>query len=433
MRQHSLSVVATTAVATGLGALVSVGPIFGLAAIAAMGALLVSHVFVVPIALVLLSTVAVIFSTPTAAAIIVALLPFGLWKPAFGRELTGAPRRILCLYTGWLALSLIWTDLSWKHGLIGLAPHLVALIVALGDPSRSRSIPRWIVFMGTAQSVLALGAFVIASGARITTLALFAAPMPAVAAPLVARAALAPREGYRALHGALFAINVMGTLVTETRGMAAGMAVGIALVVLSAQSRSDSISRWRRSSRRAAMVLGGVVMLAVGVAMVFRTNPRASYRLSPDSLLMDGTNRFAETGRGLTEFGAAPVAGHGIGHTFENAFAGGADIVNYVHNVWVYQGIVGGLVGLGLFIALVCTVWKRLGGLAPEDAWGMRASLLALLLYASTSAIQRTVHYNVLLGLFVLSVSGSRPTRDGASAASHRTANRRVDGRKGPP
>lgn len=316
---------------------------------------------------------------------------------------------VLSVFVAYLASSMYWTDVPLGSAAITLAPSLVLLLGTVTWPLDRRSALTALALAGVGQAILTLAAAVIASE-RVTQYGAFALPTALFGA--VACLGLSFKERrrhHRAWLRAGTATCLAGIAATETRGMLLAAAVGIlALPLFLARARVRQLETAARSThlRLTAKVF---FINAVVVAVLLSVTVRFFSRFAPEEVVSGITTRWSEVQAALHAIQESVLFGHGIGYVFTNPIVGTVSEVNYTHNSLLYFSLAGGLCGLFIFVTLL---WKLLRSTLTEDAGvdgaTLGAMLIALVVFSLTAALQRTLHFNLLMAL-IAGTSGRGP------------------------
>jgi O-antigen ligase len=416
------------AVSTVLAALSLVSP---LAAIATVGAGALGFIGITRVDTALLIWVPIVFvgalprldvlvhGYPVALAISLAM-QVEIWRT---RRHPLAVRSAVLL-VGWLVLSLAWAERSaagYEHVVAWLgsaACLLVVMTVVAHRPRRASAVALAFVIGATLSALLGLtgldadlledGAPVRAGGRIVgglgdpNSLAAVAVAGTALAIGLLGAASVI-RRVVLAASIIVLAAAFMGT---ESRGGIVGAAVAVA-VALALDRRSRRARPGGRSAQNVALVLAGVVLLAVASAVEL---PDPGDRLLSD----------VDTGRGTLWSAASdayldhPLTGVGIGNFTEVSYryAERTGPFRYdllvlspktVHNTYLSLLVETGPVGLGLFLLLAGSALRA--GLRAERAYRSRGEIdlerIARAVVVATAAFLTTS--------FFLSVGSAKP------------------------
>lgn len=360
------------------------------------------------------ASIPAIISLPT-AHLVSSLIVFLGVSPLFGSSYILAATGVVCVLAlvlargragfsrvapliaslvAFLVLSLLWTDAPVADAVRSVLPALVLLLGIRRWPVGVNTTLKLLVIAGVLQALLTVNAALQYSG-RVTETGSFALPMTVVGSVAAFGLAFSDAKQNTALLVGAGTVNVLGIMVTQTRGMLLAVIVGtLGLLVV---ERKRSVSNQRRRILSGGIVIG-IIVGAVVAAALYVSDPNQS-RFSVAGVKLGAEGRTAELRVAAEEIKESPFIGHGVGHVFSNPIVGSEPIVEYVHNSLAYYLVVGGLVGGGLFVLTVGATYRQLRRLGPDGVVASIA-LVSLIVFSLTAALQRTLHFNVLLALF---------------------------------
>lgn len=294
----------------------------------------------------------------------------------------------LGVFVGFIACSFLWTDAPRRAAIIALLPTLVLLLGTRRWPLSMDKAVKTLVLAGSFQAGLTL-LFALREAGRVTESGPFALPMPVVGGVSALGLALVGPKTGRYLVAA--ALNVLAIIATQTRGMVLGFLVGGLGLLIMARGNATTVSRRRAFS--------GVILLGGAIVLGLTLTSQGEGRFTAASVSIGAQGRTSELRAAGAEIRRAPLIGHGVGHLFANPIVGSNAYVAYAHNSVVYFALVGGACGAGLYLFIIGIIHRdlRRGGSAGVVA---SCALLSLIAFSLTAALQRTVHFNVLIALF---------------------------------
>ena len=298
-----------------------------------------------------------------------------------------------------LAMTYFWADASGRDFAVAFAPSLVLLMGCVEWRMSARQALLCLVAAGVIHTSLVLLQVATSGDVRVTELGQYALPTMVVGGVASAGLAAISHPRRRGLIAAAL-YNLVGIVETKTRGMVVAYVVGVLAVPALLAVRSLDIPKRRRKGRRRRHVFqlaGGIILAGAGLLLLLRSQ---TGRFGSESVFTGSQGRFAEIHAGLDELSRSPIIGHGAGHIFVNPIAGSSPDVNYVHNSLVYFGIVGGVVLMILYVRMLVGI-VMCAVRSDEDGTGrvMAACLIGIFVFSLTAAIQRTIHFNLLLAL----------------------------------
>lgn len=294
-------------------------------------------------------------------------LPFGLWAALPGREAAADALQLAGLGSGWRPYSLAPLE-TWRHALALLPPAAVFLGACALREGEQRNLTV-VVIVGAVLSLL-VGLAQIAGGAdsafyfydttnRGSAVGLFSnrnhqAALLVAALPLAALwFGLGRKDPRRALIGVaivltVFLIEIVALIVVRSRAgvllMVPSLIAGLLLV-------------WRagggRASRRSLLVLGGVIVVALGAGLAFGAGPVMERFADSEDRRLTTAPVIAEAALAYLPFGA------GVG-SFPQVYAGVEPVetmnqtfFNHAHNDYLEVLLDTGIAGVAVLLAFL--------------------------------------------------------------------------------
>jgi O-antigen ligase len=254
---------------------------------------------------------------------------------------------------GYLAVTVFWTPPAARitQSILDLVylGLLVVLTVTISapDPSRARRII--IISMFTAGIMYALAGLLIGqTDQQRRTIAFGGGPnvyVRVIVLGIIASIALTIIYRRKLFLLAIPALLAAGVLSGSRGGAVAALATGLVIAAL----------RWRRLSWRAplvAMVVSGAAVIGCMYLLGPQEIGAIQQRFISDTFVQNQfSGRPALLNEGLTIAVDHPLAGGGLDSFY--AWFGRSEDLGYPHNLLVELAATGGLIGLGLFVAVV--------------------------------------------------------------------------------
>jgi O-antigen ligase len=280
-----------------------------------------------------------------------------LWRllpgPCHYRHRWSPSAQLTLVLIGYLAVTVFWSPPGARITQSILDLVYLALLVALTvtisapDPSRARRII--IISMLTAGVIYALAGLLIGqTDQQGRTIAFGGGPnvyVRVIVLGVIASIALTIIYQRKLFLLTIPALVAAGVLSGSRGGTLAALATGLATAVL----------RWRRLSWRsllAAMVVSGAAVIGCTYLLEPREIWALQQRFISDIFVQDQFSGRPELfNEGLSIAFGHPLAGGGLDSFY--AWFGRSEDLGYPHNLLVDVAATGGLIGLGLFVAVV--------------------------------------------------------------------------------
>ena len=312
-----------------------------------------------------------------------------LWRllpgPCHYRHRWSPSAQLTLVLIGYLAVTVFWSPPGARITQSILDLVYLALLVALTvtisapDPSRARRVI--IISMLTAGVIYALAGLLIGqTDQQGRTTAFGGGPnvyVRVIVLGIIASIALTIIYQRKLFLLTIPALVAAGALSGSRGGTLAALATGLVIAVL----------RWRRLSWRsllAAMVVGGAAVIGCTYLLEPKEIWALQQRFISDIFVQDQFSGRPELfNEGLSIAFGHPLAGGGLDSFY--AWFGRSEDLGYPHNLLVDVAATGGLIGLGLFIAVVVAFvrdgrpWRSM----PAD----QMALIAAALYVAVASM----------------------------------------------
>lgn len=347
--------------------------------------------------------------SPTVLAFAMLVVLTGIRAPAAKLETLPSALWAFLLFA---ASSILWAESPLASSVRQLVPFLVVLSALWFAKIQHKYVVAGALLAGIVLSLRALHAEFSLPG-RITWHSLdFIMPN----AMILVVGTFAYVVGHK--HNLRRSVLVMSCGLLGMTAILSGASRGMMLATLAGLV---AISLATAKTTRALAIL---IVSLVGIATLasLSSNAIVAERLTPSAVREGVGVRTSESSAALSAWSQRPLIGHGMGKKFDNPVARGdvtgtvGSRVSYVHNAASYLLIQVGIVGALLYAAFISTVAIKIYRLSKTD-WVVQAgfgALVALVVLATSSAVFRSIHFNLFLGMIVgISISaGSNSTKE---------------------